>query len=30
MPWWLDVAYVVGAIALFVVLDVLGKAVDRL
>ncbi|OZG61437.1 hypothetical protein BLEM_1385 [Bifidobacterium lemurum] len=30
MPWWLDVAYVVGVVALFAALDMLGKAVDRL
>ncbi|NMM93360.1 hypothetical protein G1C95_0545 [Bifidobacterium sp. DSM 109957] len=30
MPWWVDVAYVAGTILLFFLLDVLGKAVDKL
>jgi len=30
MPWWVDVAYVVGVVALFIVCDLIAKAVDRL
>lgn len=30
MPWWADVAYVVGVVVLFVVFDLIAKAVDRL
>ncbi|OXM99566.1 hypothetical protein Tam10B_2313 [Bifidobacterium vansinderenii] len=30
MPWWVDVAYVAGAIVIFVVLDLCGKWVDKL
>jgi len=30
MPWWVDAAYVVGVMALFIVFDLIAKAVDRL
>ena len=30
MPWWVDVAYVAGTVVFFFLLDVLGKAVDKL
>ncbi len=30
MPWWVDAAYVVGVVALFIVCDLIAKAVDRL
>lgn len=30
MPWWVDAAYVVGVVALFIVFDLIAKAVDRL
>lgn len=30
MPWWVDVAYVVGTVAIFVLFDLFGKWVDRL
>lgn len=30
MPWWVDVAYVVGTIAFFIVVDLFGKWVDKL
>mgnify|MGYP006979103051 CR=1 FL=1 len=28
--WWVDAAYVVGVMALFIVFDLIAKAVDRL
>lgn len=30
MPWWVDVAYVVGTVVFFVLVDLFGKWVDRL
>lgn len=30
MLWWVDAAYVVGVVALFIVFDLIVKAVDRL
>ena len=30
MPWWVDVAYVVGTIVIFVLFDLFGKCVDKL
>lgn len=30
MLWWVDAAYVVGVVALFIVCDLIAKAVDRL
>ena len=30
MPWWVDVAYVVGTVAIFVLFDLFGKWVDKL
>lgn len=30
MPWWVDAAYVVGVVALFIASDLIAKAVDRL
>ncbi|PWG60030.1 hypothetical protein DF200_04505 [Bifidobacterium catulorum] len=30
MPWWVDVAYVVGTIAVFIVFDLFGKWADKL
>lgn len=30
MPWWVDAAYVVGVVVLFIVFDLIAKAVDRL
>ena len=30
MPWWVDAAYVVGVMALFIVFDLIAKAVHRL
>ncbi|WP_146143635.1 hypothetical protein [Bifidobacterium callitrichos] len=30
MPWWVDVAYVVGTIVIFVLFDLFGKWVDKL
>lgn len=29
MPWWVDAAYVVGVVALFIAFDLIAKAVDR-
>lgn len=30
MLWWVDAAYVVGVVALFIVFDLIAKVVDRL
>ena len=30
MLWWVDAAYVVGVVALFIVFDLIAQAVDRL
>lgn len=30
MLWWVDAAYVVGVVALFIVFDLIAKAVGRL
>lgn len=30
MPWWVDAAYVVGVVTLFIAFDLIAKAVDRL
>lgn len=30
MPWWVDVAYVVGTVVIFIVFDLCGKWVDKL
>lgn len=30
MLWWVNAAYVVGVVALFIVFDLIAKAVDRL
>ncbi|PLS31819.1 hypothetical protein Uis1B_0358 [Bifidobacterium margollesii] len=30
MPWWVDVAYVVGTVAIFIVFDLFGKWADKL